>query len=217
MTRRRTPRDAEANLPEDICRICGTSVREGEGVELPLSHAVYMTIDGLPHISSRPRWRRAHARCDALSYADVVAKVLALKGLSKTEAVRTVDMAGVEPPIAFQRRLRDAVSKPWAFVTVEERKALREALGVVRKLDRGLERGVRDADHHRHALVREFDGAADQLLALGEAQIGVFLGLDAGGDHHGGAAILHDVVDLPGEARFIDLEVGVERGQWRND
>jgi len=91
------------------------------------------------------------------------------------------------------------------------------AFGVMGQFDRDLERGVRDADHHRRAFVGELDGPADEVLALGEAQVGVFLGLDAGGDHHGGAAILHDVVDLPGEARFIDLEVGVERGQWRND
>ena len=91
------------------------------------------------------------------------------------------------------------------------------ALGVVGKLDRGLERGVRDADHHRHALVGELDGAADQVLALGEAEIGVFLGLDAGGDHHGGAAVLDHVVDLAGEAGFVDLEVGGEGGQRRND
>ena len=93
----------------------------------------------------------------------------------------------------------------------------RQALGIVRELDRGLERGVRDPDHHRHALVDEFDGAADQVLALREAEIGVFLGLDAGGDHHGGAAVLHHVVDLAGEAGFVDLEVGGERGERRND
>ena len=87
----------------------------------------------------------------------------------------------------------------------------------MRKLNRRLERGVRDADHHRHALVDEVDGAADQVLALGEAQIGVFLGLDAGGDHHGGAAILDHVVDLAGKAGFIDLEVGREGSERRND
>jgi hypothetical protein len=70
------------------------------------------------------------------------------------------------------------------------------ALGVVRQFDRGPKRGVRDADHDRHAPVDEFDGAADQRLALLEAQIGVFLGLDASRHHHGGAAIFHDVVDL---------------------
>jgi hypothetical protein len=85
-------------------------------------------------------------------------------------------------------------------------------LGVVGELDRGPKRGVRDADHHRHALVGQFDGAADQVLALGEAEIRVFLSLDASGDHHCRAAILDDIVDLAGEARVVDLEVGGERG-----
>jgi len=76
---------------------------------------------------------------------------------------------------------------------------------------------MRDADHHRHALVGELDGAADQVLALGEAEVSVFLGLDAGSDHHGGAAVLDHVVDLAGEAGFVDLEVGGEGGQRRND
>ena len=47
----------------------------------------------------------------------------------------------------------------------------------------------------------ELDRLADQGLALLEAEIGVFLGLDAGGDHHGGAAVVDDVVDLRAEAR----------------
>ncbi len=70
------------------------------------------------------------------------------------------------------------------------------ALRVMGELDRGPERGMRDADHHRHAAVDELDGPPDQRLALLEAEIGVFLGLDAGGDHHGGAAVLDHVVDL---------------------
>src|SRR6266478_5179283 len=68
-----------------------------------------------------------------------------------------------------------------------------------------FERGVRNADHHRHAVVGELNGAADQVLALGQTEVGVFLSLDAGGDDHGGAAILDYIVDQAGEAGFVDL------------
>jgi hypothetical protein len=76
---------------------------------------------------------------------------------------------------------------------------------------------MRDADHHRHAAVDEFDGAADQVLALFQAEVGVFLGLDPGGDHHGGAAVLDHVIDLALQRGPIDREIGGERGQRRND
>jgi hypothetical protein len=65
------------------------------------------------------------------------------------------------------------------------------------QFDRGLERRMRDADHDRHAAAHEFDGPVDQSLALLEAEISVFLGLYAGRDHHGGAAVVDHIVDLP--------------------
>jgi hypothetical protein len=92
-----------------------------------------------------------------------------------------------------------------------------ELFGLVRELDRGAERRVRDADHDRQAAVDIVDGGADQPLARLERQVGVFLGLDAGGNHHGGAAVAHHVVDLPPQRRLVDFEIGGERGERRND
>ena len=70
---------------------------------------------------------------------------------------------------------------------------------------------MRHADHHRHAAVDKLDGAADEGLALFEAEIGVFLRLHAGSDHHGGAAVHDHVVDLAAQRRLVDLEIGRER------
>jgi hypothetical protein len=87
----------------------------------------------------------------------------------------------------------------------------------VRQLDRGPERRVRDTDHDRHAAVDELDRVPDQGLALFEAEVGVFLGLDTGGDDHGGAAVADDVIDLPPKRGPVDLEIGRERRERRND
>ena len=76
---------------------------------------------------------------------------------------------------------------------------------------------MRNADHDRNAAADAVDSAADQRLALVEAQISVFLRLDAGGDHHGGAAIVDDVVDLALERGLVDCQVGIERGERRDD
>src|SRR5262249_17877832 len=61
------------------------------------------------------------------------------------------------------------------------------------------------------------DRGADQRLALFQREIGVFLRLDAGGDHHGRAAVRRDVVDLPPQGGHVDREIGRERRQWRDD
>src|SRR5262249_55056985 len=92
-----------------------------------------------------------------------------------------------------------------------------EVLRKLRELRRSLEGGMRDPGHDRHAGVDEVDGVANERLALLEAEIAVFLGLDSGGDHHGGATILDHVIDLAPERRPVDLEVGGERRQRRND
>ena len=76
---------------------------------------------------------------------------------------------------------------------------------------------MRDADHHGNALVDEIDGAADEVLPLGQAQIGVFLGFDTGRDHHGGATVVDDIVDLASEPRLIDVQFGCERSERRNN
>jgi hypothetical protein len=91
------------------------------------------------------------------------------------------------------------------------------AFGRVGELDRGLERGMRNADHHRHAAGDRVDRGADEGLALVEAEIGVFLGFDAGGDHHGGTAVGDDVVDLAAQRSVVDLEIRRERGERRDD
>jgi hypothetical protein len=92
-----------------------------------------------------------------------------------------------------------------------------EFLRQVRQLDRGPEGRVRDTDHDRHAAVDELDRVPDQGLAMFEAEISVFLGLDAGGDDHGGAAVGDDVIDLPPQRGPVDLEIGRERRERRND
>src|SRR5262249_56247039 len=71
-----------------------------------------------------------------------------------------------------------------------------EVLRKLRELHRSLEGGMRDPDHDRHAGVDEVDGVANERLALLEAEIAVFLGLDSGGDHHPGATILAHLTDL---------------------
>ena len=76
---------------------------------------------------------------------------------------------------------------------------------------------MRDADHDRHAAVDTRDGAADQRLALFEAQISIFLRLHAGRHHHRSAAVVDDVVDLAFERALLDREVGREWRQRRDD
>ena len=85
------------------------------------------------------------------------------------------------------------------------------------ELDRGLERWVGDPNHDRRATVDRFDGMLDQSLALLEAEIGVLLGFDAGGDDHGGTAVLDHVIDLTPERGPVDLEIGREGSERRND
>jgi hypothetical protein len=57
----------------------------------------------------------------------------------------------------------------------------------------------------------------DERFALFEAQISVFLGLDAGRNHHGGPAVAHHVADLAPQRAFIHIEAGGERSERRND
>ena len=87
----------------------------------------------------------------------------------------------------------------------------------VRQLDRGPEGGMRNSDHHRHASIDAGDGVADERLALFEAEISVFLGLDPGRDDHGGAAIPHHIVDLAPQRALVDIEVGGKGRERRND
>jgi hypothetical protein len=74
-----------------------------------------------------------------------------------------------------------------------------------------------DSDHDRHAFVDAVDGVVDERFAFFEAEIGVFLGLDPGRDHHGGAAVPHHIVDLAPQRGLIDIEVGGKGSEWRND
>ena len=74
-----------------------------------------------------------------------------------------------------------------------------------------------DTHHDRDAAADKLDGVLDQGLALFEAEIGVFLGFDPGGDHHGGAAVLDDVVDLTAKRGRVDLEIGREGRERRDD
>ena len=85
------------------------------------------------------------------------------------------------------------------------------------KTDCGLEGGVRNPNHDRYASIDEFDGLSDKSLSLFQAEIGVFLGLDAGRYHHRRAAVLNDVVDLAPQRRPVNLEIGGKRRQRRND
>jgi hypothetical protein len=85
------------------------------------------------------------------------------------------------------------------------------------ELDRGPEGRMGDTHHDRHAPADKIDGVLDQSLALFEAEIGVFLGFDPGGDNHGGAAVLDDVIDLTPERGLVDVEVGREGSERRDD
>ena len=76
---------------------------------------------------------------------------------------------------------------------------------------------MRNSHHDRHASIDALDRAADERFALLEAEVGVFLGLDAGGNHHGGAAVAHHIVDLAPQRARVDLEVGGEGSERRND
>ena len=87
----------------------------------------------------------------------------------------------------------------------------------MRELDRGPEGRMGDTHHDRDAPADKIDGVLDQGLALFEAEIGVFLGFDPGGDNHGGAAVLDDVVDLTAKRGRVDLEVGREGRERRDD
>src|ERR1019366_3994802 len=68
-----------------------------------------------------------------------------------------------------------------------------------------------DADHDGDAPVDEFDGPADQRLALLETEICIFLSLDACCDDHGCAAVPHNIVDLTLQGRLVQLEIGRNR------
>lgn len=134
MSRRQSDRDAVTDRPAAPCRLCGETVRDGQGIELSEAHGVHpLRLDGSPIPGSQGRWRRAHTRCHKLTHADVVGILLGMTDIGKVEAARAVEYAGIEPVTAFQRGLREAVSKPWRFVTAEERKALRQALKAVRE------------------------------------------------------------------------------------
>src|ERR1039458_6041823 len=74
-----------------------------------------------------------------------------------------------------------------------------------------------DADHDGDAPVDEFDGPADQRLALLETEICIFLSLDACCDDHGCAAVPHNIVDLTLQSRLVQLEIGRKRRQRRDD
>ena len=63
-----------------------------------------------------------------------------------------------------------------------------------------------------HSMVRRISALRSSKL-----EIGVFLRLDAGGDHHGGAAVVDDVIDLALERGLVDREFGRERRQRRDD
>ncbi len=76
---------------------------------------------------------------------------------------------------------------------------------------------MRNSDHDRDALIDAVDGVTDERFAFFEAEIGVFLGLDPGRDHHGGAAVPHHIVDLAPQRRLIDIEVGGKGSKWRNN
>jgi hypothetical protein len=76
---------------------------------------------------------------------------------------------------------------------------------------------MRYADHDWNAPVDVFHGGADQRLAGFETEIGIFLRLHSGGDHHGSGAIAHHVVNLPAQGLLIDFEIGGKGRQRRYD
>jgi hypothetical protein len=92
-----------------------------------------------------------------------------------------------------------------------------EVFRKVSQFDRGLEGGMRNSDHDRHAFIDAVDGVADERFAFFEAEIGVFLGLDPGRNHHGGAAVPHHIVDLAPQRGLIDIEVPSKGSEWRNN
>ena len=83
------------------------------------------------------------------------------------------------------------------------------------ELDRGPERRMGDTHHDRHAPADKIDGVLDQSLALFEAEIGVFLGFDPGGDNHGGAAVLDEVIDLTAKRGLSTSRSAVKGGAAR--
>ncbi len=210
----------------DLCagrRHGGAGAAEHQRDQQHLHGGEIAGVAGAVDLDDQPRDAREVARA-LLDEGDA-------RQLGKRDGVGNGDVgagAGIEIKRDRQARLArdrleigdEVVARRWAGEGPQRRQDLERGraapFGILRERDGGLERGMGDADHHRHTAGDEVDSAVDQGLARLEAEIGVFLRLDAGGDHHGGGAVFDHVIDLAAQRGVVDREVGRE-GRERGD